>query len=337
MKIVPSHYVPAIPARFAPAPPPTKRAVFPPSPVWGGGPGRPVLLYDSVTLQAGAEQPLKNRAFQNTFNGFVELHSAIFAAEQLNANVSTARATSIATTAVQIGVRRAASNKVLRITDGFIPMWMLAPSDNRLAAAAGANGLTALIDWKFASPIVLGPKDQIEVSVRHLSYFTNNTLAHVAFGGEVVPRSTAARRLPYATVWSGHNFAYAEDGSDTSGPAALSNDLENRKLHVERIIGRFVTAALQGANTIVNDLVDGSNQMDRATLRMHLQQTPIIRSFAKWITVFGANAALECDFDMLVNDFITVTVAHPPGPTLATPFTSFTGQPFVSIVGSREE
>jgi hypothetical protein len=339
MKIVPSHAVPAIATRFAPAPPPTKRVNFPPAAPLGID-TNPILFYDSVSVQPNAEAAMKSDAFTNNLRKPVELHSMRIATSiPFNPATDSAQFVSgLGVVALQLSI----DDKP--ITRGFVPAWLLAPSDNRrndTATVGDALGVTRLLVWNFSAPIQLRLGSKITVQVKHLGYVDIAAQVFVAFAGRTVPSLAGSSRIPYVIGWSSKTFAYDENRTETSRPSDLASDLD-REMRIERFIGRFAAYNPGDPTTpAVKSLVDYDDfsvqSVTSTRLRMSLSQNrPILRFQTMWRAVFGQNAAFETDFILRPKDYLTAEVQHVAGPVLATPFDYFAGQAQISIVGSRE-
>jgi hypothetical protein len=321
MQIVPSHEVPNPPS-VGPVP----RVV-----------GRPIELYDVVTLQPNSEQAFKSRAFENTLKTPIELHRMVMAIQVLPASGVAASPSSLAGIGM-IAFQLTVGRKDTPMTRGFVPAWLLTPSYNRTledgtATTFGSTQMT----WKFRTPVVIRPGEGVTVQAKHLGYIQIPATVHVVFAGNVVPRSDPTARVPYVFHWASKNFGYTEAGTDTSPPAALANDT-GRPLHIERIIGRnaiFGALAVSPNNPVLTDF---SLSNDYTSVRMALSNDrPILRNFTAWNGVFNMAAAIEADFTMVPGDFVTASIQHAAEPTLTSAYSYFNTQGLISLVGSREE
>jgi len=347
MKIVPSHTVPgAVPTRrtpvVVPRPGTVKQVFYPNVPI---GPDlNPILLYDSVNVKSGGQQPLRSEAFTNNFQRHAEIHTMRCIVQAAELGLLTKQPGLINTGAV-ISLQISVDGKPL--TRGFVPAWMLAPTDNRdnQFSTVTAQQSFYAFDWTFAHPIALRPGGKITVEAKHNGYTEIPMTVHLSFAGKLVKAPSGVSRLPYAFAWGSRQFNYTEVAEETSPPAALANDLD-RALRVERIIGRFVsytsTTAVYGGPSVIAQVTDFDDVTAQgvlwANVRISRPTRPVLRNYTPWRAVFGQNAAIETTFDMEPGDYLTVAVQHldaVAGGGAAAP-TYFKGQGFISVIGWRD-
>jgi len=306
--------------------------------------GTPILLYDSASVPSGGEQQFASKAFTNSRNRRICLHEMRLTAAlpQTRSHILTPLLLSL-----QILVRRK-NGRAVPVTRGYVPVLAMCKSDNRLGEAfqvpGAAPGIPVLgaATWRFAAPIELAPGDAIEAQVKNLGGATgtpaNTTVAVdlVFVGADSI--AGPYTRVPYVVAWTSRDFTYAENGTDSAPPDALVNDLPT-DMHVDRIIGRFVSSGLPHNLAFeIADLNDQSQQsIYNAFIRIGTATSwPIIRAFTGFHAAFGQPAAIETDFNLAPLDYLTVDVQHTAGPILFTAFDYFWGRAIVSIVGSRE-
>jgi hypothetical protein len=290
----------------------------------------PVLLYDQVTVQSGGEQVFRSDAFLNNLNRPIELHGMRVAAI-VNTVTNTFDVSGLVALEISLGD--------VPLTKGAVPIWHLCRSDNRLSELFGAStgAQESIHAWYFSQPLLLLPGKALRVRAKHLGVTPVAATVGVSFAGRVAPKMIPTR-VPYAAHWVSRSFAFAEVGTDSAPPSAIVNDTK-RDLVIDRIIGRSI--AYDNALGAVGEYLDyGDCSMQGVSsflLRLGLSKSqPILKTYTPWRAVFGQNAAIETDFIMKANDYLTVDVAHIAGPVLPAPGTFSQNRGSVSIVGWRE-
>jgi hypothetical protein len=294
----------------------------------------PVLFYDQVTVQSGADQAFRSDAFVNNTGKPIELRSmrVVISGGPTVAGGGAAIANGgIAGLGLSVGK--------ISITEGAVPVWLLARSDDRYEEFSSPS--VANYVWHFSQPFPLMPGQGIAATGKHFGGIPGGTALTIglSFVGRVSPKPVP-NRIPFAAAWTSRAFAYAEVGTDQSPPSALMNDAK-RDVTIDRIIGRAIAyddISLGAGNVEMRDYGDVSVQGAYSFLvRLGLSQNrPILKTYTPWRVVFGKNAAIETKFIMKPGDFLPVDVRHVAGPTLAVPFTFSQNRGAVSIVGWRE-
>jgi hypothetical protein len=301
--------------------------------------GAPILLYDRVTVLPNGEQPLKSKSFTNNRSRRIQLHEMRIAG---TITATTGHVVPPMLLALQLVLRKK-SGKSIPITRGYVPVPMICKSTNRDAELFGfiitlapADVTVGAMAWKFSYPVDLAPGDFIEAQVKNVGLYNASVVVDLSFAGADAA-DLPSYRVPYVMHWQSRDFAYAETAVDSSPPDQLANGL-GTDLHVDRIIGRFLSRNPKGTGDEVADFADLSDQsVFNANLRIGTaQKFPILRSYAPFRGVFGQDAAIETDFLLASGDYLTVDVQHTAGPTLTTPFTYFFGRGLISLVGWRE-
>lgn len=307
--------------------------------------GVPVLMSDQVTVPAGGEQPFSSQAYLNN-RGVPVLVSAM---NVFTSSVPTVLGTLMmnGTIAIQAAIKRRGGAYV-PLTRGYVPVWSLARSQDRLADffAASLAGEASAMTWRFPHPLQLDPGDMIETQVKHLGMINLPITVSVSYSG--ADGSSPVRRIPYAVGWQSTDFDYAQAGTDMSPTDALMNDL-NRDFIVDRIIGRFASSEFiytapgelpQMLTALTyGDFGDVTNQGTiSALIRLSLsQQRAILRDFTPFRSVFGQAASIESPFVLAPKDYLIAEIQHYAGVTMAAAtLTSSVGRAFVSLVGWRE-
>jgi hypothetical protein len=319
------------PGTTPPLPAPSGRLVQPDA-------GAPVLLYDSVTLDSGQEQPFKSKAFMNNRPRRIAVREMRAMVTLLITPVTTVEIRTPLLIALQLSVRRK-SGRAIPITRGYVPVSAMCRSDNRIAEVFQSNTQVGSTEggasWTFPYPIDLAPGDMIEAQVKHLGLYPISIVVDLSFAGADVEGPTSTR-IPYVVAWQSPDFAFSDALTISAPPDQLVNDT-GVELTVDRILGRFVVRVGDANGDHIVDIGDPSAQADYlAFVRMSLSQNrQVIRDYQTFRLAFGQNAALETAFKLAPGDYMNVDVKHVAGPAIV-PFTYCIGRALVSLVGCRE-
>lgn len=302
----------------------------------------PILMYDSVSLTPGQEQPFKSTAFLNNRGRRVSIREM-----RVTVSMVTSTANAIAYVApvnlveLQLNVKRK-SGRSVPITRGYVPASAMCRSINRLAENFGlattvtATGTGSMM-WAFSSPLDLAPGDVIEAQAKNIGLTDLPVVVDLAFAGADT-LGAPSMRVPYVVHWQSKDFAYATPSDDSAPPDKLVND-SGVELHVDRIIGRFLVRANRATGQDqVTDFYDATGQAQAyAYLRMSLSQSrQVLRDFTLFRAVFGQEASIETAFKLAPKDYMNVDVRHVASPAIGYAFNYFIGRAIVSLVGCRE-
>lgn len=307
-----------IPGRIViPAPPPTPHLP-------------PVHFFAESNVDAGAEATLRSEALSNRTGRPVEIHEI-----RLSARISPTAGLTDVNPAAFIRVRIGFGGKP--VTRGFVPIWALGKNEVQLSQQNSGTEAIAMYVWRLSRPWHVTAKTPIEVEFQHTGGVKFSTRAQIGLAGRYASSKATTSSVPYASSFVSRPFQYAEVGFDESSEKDLVN-VTGRVVNVDRMIGRVAVArtGASGISTITDDLDQGPLTLVLARI-LTSRNLPIVRDYAAHHEVFGNCRALDVPHLLSPGDFYRVGVKKIAGEALATPFTTWTAQSVISVIGSREE
>lgn len=304
----------------------------------------PIHFFDDATIAPGGEATLRSEALTNKTGKPIEIHEIRFAAIAVQPSFLEAN---VMDTAGIISVRIVFAGKP--VTNAFVPMWLFGKTEQARSNTYVDPGDTpneggSIYVWRLSKPWYLPPKASVEVQFQHVGGVRFSIHAMIGLAGAFVADRRTSSAVPFAAAYVSKPFAYtAADGSGHDYDESSERDLANitgKTLNVDRIIGRVGSARAGGGGPVSN--FDDQNHIGvvRATL-LRIQTSKaisIIRDYSSFRAVFGDQRAIDLPFQLDAGDFLKASIRNDDGPTLTLiPFSSYTSQAFLSIVGWREE
>lgn len=332
-KITASHTVPGAGKddgirRVRPA---QNRAAFDP------GYEHPVQLYSTLDLPAGTEAALRGRSLANTLEKTIAIREIKFVLTMVPSFVGVE-----AVSQVSLGGMVAAHLSVGKIplTNGPVPIWLLGSIFSRFdedSFAVDSTESTSVYVWKLRRPFHMPPGAQLSARFRHNGLLRQSVTIHTALAGSVVKNPPRVTSAPYASAFVGTPVDVATALDEEVPETALAN-ITGQDLHVDRMIGRV---ASHNPQNVLNPSLVFSDANHPEVAKLYSLRAvssggqPVIRDFSPFRLVFPySTAAWECPHTMKAGDFYKVAVRKTAGTLQG--FDWQRGQPFISIVGSRE-
>lgn len=303
----------------------------------------PIHFFDDATIPPGGEVTLRSEALTNKTGKPIEIHEIRFSAIAVQPSYTEANTIDVAGFTL---VKILFAGKP--VTNAFVPMWLLGKSEQSasnvyITPGGAAQEGGSIYVWRLSKPWYLPPKATIEVQFQHTGGVRFSVHAMIGLAGSFVADHRTSSAVPFAAGYVSKPFDYAAaDGSGHDYDESSERDLANitgKILNVDRIIGR-AGCAISDAGSTQSNFVDSAYIGVVRTTLIRIQTSKaisIIRDYSSFRAVFTDQRSIDLPFQLDPGDFLKVSIRNDDAPTLATPYSSYTSQAFVSIVGWREE
>jgi hypothetical protein len=295
----------------------------------------PVHFFGEATVPPGEQATLRSSALSNRTGRPIDIYEIRLAAAM---NFVDSSAGSFINIAGISRVKLSANGK--KITNGFVPIWNFGKTENRAVhAQSGRSRVSTMYVLRLSKPWHVPNGTTIEAEVFNSGGLNYSSVIKVGLAGRYVAQKEPTSCFPYVAAYVSRPFDYSTAIlTDESSELDLVN-ATGKDLNVDRIIGRASIIRSGGPlSGFFNDTDDAAVDSIMSIRMVTSNNRPIIPEYTPIRQIFGIYpSAIEIPHTMAPNDFYRVSVKKVAGVVLDSPFTGYTAQANISIVGWRNE